>query len=152
MAIAVTGGLLMSMLLSLIVIPVIFTHVDDLNEPETADTEAHSSNDHTTITFKPELSKGGQGQRWLLWRALRQRRSAALHGKRVATRYGRFLPISVTTSSVEFLSPEQGRGTYSPRRRRQPPARPAVVDPAFGIDGRVAGELKTTPIPENRQV
>ncbi|PDS40213.1 hypothetical protein CO665_01930 [Rhizobium anhuiense] len=78
MAIAVTGGLLMSMLLSLIVIPVIFTHVDDLNEPETADTEAHSSNDHTTITFKPEPSKGGQGQRWLLWRALRQRRWAAL--------------------------------------------------------------------------
>jgi len=151
MAIAVTGGLLMSMLLSLIVIPVIFTHVDDLNEPETADTEAHSSNDHTTITFKPELSKEGKASDGCFGAHCGREDGRRCNGKRVATRYGRFLPTSVTTSSVEFLSPEQGRGTYSPRRRRQPPARPAVVDPAFGIDGRV-NELKTTAIPENRQV
>ncbi|MBB3299914.1 multidrug efflux pump subunit AcrB [Rhizobium sp. BK077] len=71
MAIVVIGGVMMSTLLSLVVIPVIFTFVDDLNEalrrlvhrtgPETA--EPHPSNDHTTITFKPELSKRGQGQR-----------------------------------------------------------------------------------------
>ena len=73
MAIVVIGGVMMSTLLSLVVIPVIFTFVDDLNEalrrlvhrtdPETAEAEPHPSNDHTTITFKPELSKRGQGQR-----------------------------------------------------------------------------------------
>ncbi|MCH4550057.1 efflux RND transporter permease subunit [Rhizobium changzhiense] len=73
MAIVVIGGVMMSTLLSLIVIPVIFTFVDDLNEAlrrlvhragaDTAGAEPHASNDHTTITFKPELSKRGQGQR-----------------------------------------------------------------------------------------
>ncbi|MBB4252634.1 efflux RND transporter permease subunit [Rhizobium sp. BK008] len=73
MAIVVIGGVMMSTLLSLVVIPIIFTFVDDLNEalrrlvhrtgPETAEAEPHPSNDHTTITFKPELSKRGQGQR-----------------------------------------------------------------------------------------
>ncbi|MDV4155365.1 MULTISPECIES: efflux RND transporter permease subunit [Rhizobium] len=73
MAIVVIGGVMMSTLLSLIVIPVIFTFVDDLNEalkrlvrrtgPDTANTEPQASNDRAAITFKPELSKRGQGQR-----------------------------------------------------------------------------------------
>ncbi|RUM24115.1 efflux RND transporter permease subunit [Rhizobium vallis] len=73
MAIVVIGGVIMSTLLSLIVIPVIFTFVDDLNErlkrlvrrtgPDTADEEPHASNDHAAIAFKPELPKRGQGQR-----------------------------------------------------------------------------------------
>ncbi|MDC9837244.1 efflux RND transporter permease subunit [Rhizobium binxianense] len=73
MAIVVIGGVMMSTLLSLIVIPVIFTFVDDLNEalkrlvrrtgPNTADSEPQASNDRAAITFKPELSKRGQGQR-----------------------------------------------------------------------------------------
>ncbi|TBC88766.1 efflux RND transporter permease subunit (plasmid) [Rhizobium leguminosarum] len=73
MAIVVIGGVMMSTLLSLIVIPVIFTFVDDLNEalkrlvrrtgPDTADSEPQASNDRAAITFKPELSKRGQGQR-----------------------------------------------------------------------------------------
>ncbi|RXT19648.1 RND transporter [Rhizobium leguminosarum] len=73
MAIVVIGGVMMSTLLSLIVIPVIFTFIDDLNEalkrlvhrtgPDTADLEPHASNDRAAITFKPELSKRGQGQR-----------------------------------------------------------------------------------------
>ncbi|MBA9031951.1 efflux RND transporter permease subunit [Rhizobium leguminosarum] len=73
MAIVVIGGVMMSTLLSLIVIPVIFTFVDDLNEalkrlvrragPDTADSEPQASNDRAAITFKPGLSKRGQGQR-----------------------------------------------------------------------------------------
>ncbi|RWY83757.1 efflux RND transporter permease subunit [Rhizobium leguminosarum] len=73
MAIVVIGGVMLSTLLSLIVIPVIFTFVDDLNEalkrlvrrtgPDTANTEPQASNDRAAITFKPELSKRGQGQR-----------------------------------------------------------------------------------------
>ncbi|PDS75260.1 efflux RND transporter permease subunit [Rhizobium sp. L43] len=73
MAIVVIGGVMMSTLLSLIVIPVIFTFVDDLNEAlkrlvhragrETTDAEPQASNDRAAITFKPELSKRGQGQR-----------------------------------------------------------------------------------------
>ncbi|MGR9425144.1 efflux RND transporter permease subunit [Rhizobium leguminosarum] len=73
MAIVVIGGVMMSTLLSLIVIPVIFTFVDDLNEalkrlvrragPGTADSEPQASNDRAAITFKPGLSKRGQGQR-----------------------------------------------------------------------------------------
>ncbi|MBA1344445.1 efflux RND transporter permease subunit [Rhizobium sp. WYCCWR 11146] len=73
MAIVVIGGVMMSTLLSLIVIPVIFTFVDDLNEalkrlvrptgPDTADSEPLASNDRAAITFKPELSKRGQGPR-----------------------------------------------------------------------------------------
>ncbi|MGO7834713.1 efflux RND transporter permease subunit [Rhizobium johnstonii] len=73
MAIVVIGGVMMSTLLSLGVIPVIFTFVDDLNEalkrlvhrtgPDTADSEPQASNDRAAIAFKPELSKRGQGQR-----------------------------------------------------------------------------------------
>ncbi|QIO77042.1 efflux RND transporter permease subunit (plasmid) [Rhizobium leguminosarum] len=73
MAIVVIGGVMMSTLLSLFVIPVIFTFVDDLNEalkrllrrtgPDTADSEPQASNDRAAITFKPGLSKRGQGQR-----------------------------------------------------------------------------------------
>ncbi|CAK10511.1 MULTISPECIES: efflux RND transporter permease subunit [Rhizobium] len=73
MAIVVIGGVMMSTLLSLVVIPVIFTFVDDLNEalkrlvhrtgPDTADSEPQASNDRAAIAFKPELSKRGQGQR-----------------------------------------------------------------------------------------
>ncbi|MGO4136465.1 efflux RND transporter permease subunit [Rhizobium brockwellii] len=73
MAIVVIGGVMMSTLLSLVVIPVIFTFVDDLNEAlkrlvrrtgsDTATTEPQASNDRAAITFKPELSKRGQGQR-----------------------------------------------------------------------------------------
>ncbi|MGO7751776.1 efflux RND transporter permease subunit [Rhizobium ruizarguesonis] len=73
MAIVVMGGVMMSTLLSLVVIPVIFTFVDDLNEalkrlvhrtgPDTAAAEPQASNDRAAIAFKPELSKRGQGQR-----------------------------------------------------------------------------------------
>ncbi|MBY5435688.1 efflux RND transporter permease subunit [Rhizobium leguminosarum] len=73
MAFVVIGGVMMSTLLSLVVIPVIFTFVDDLNEalkrlvhrtgPDTADAEPQASNDRAAIAFKPELSKRGQGQR-----------------------------------------------------------------------------------------
>ncbi|MCW1751958.1 efflux RND transporter permease subunit [Rhizobium acaciae] len=74
MAIVVIGGVMMSTLLSLIVIPVIFTFVDDLDEglkrlvrrrgaAQEAGEEPHASNDHAAIVFKPELSKRGQGQR-----------------------------------------------------------------------------------------
>ncbi|MGO8247069.1 efflux RND transporter permease subunit [Rhizobium johnstonii] len=73
MAIVVIGGVMMSTLLSLVVIPVIFTFVDDLNEAlkrlvhrtglDTADSEPQASNDRAAIAFKPELSKRGQGQR-----------------------------------------------------------------------------------------
>ncbi|MBY5330592.1 efflux RND transporter permease subunit [Rhizobium leguminosarum] len=74
MAIVVIGGVMMSTLLSLIVIPVIFTFVDDLDEglkrlvrrrgpAQEAGEEPHASNDHAAIAFKPELSKRGQGQR-----------------------------------------------------------------------------------------
>ncbi|MBY5872021.1 efflux RND transporter permease subunit [Rhizobium ruizarguesonis] len=73
MAIVVIGGVMMSTLLSLVVIPVIFTFVDDLNEalkrlvhrtePDTADAEPQASNDRAAIAFKPELSKRGQAQR-----------------------------------------------------------------------------------------
>ncbi|NZD65600.1 efflux RND transporter permease subunit [Rhizobium sp. WYCCWR 11290] len=73
MAIVVIGGVMMSTLLSLIIIPVIFTFVDDLNEaikrlvrptgPNTANSEPQASNDRAAITFKPGLSKRGQGQR-----------------------------------------------------------------------------------------
>ncbi|TBD12675.1 efflux RND transporter permease subunit [Rhizobium ruizarguesonis] len=73
MAIVVIGGVMMSTLLSLVVIPVIFTFVDDLNEalkrlvhrtgPDTTDAEPQASNDRAAIAFKPELSKRGQAQR-----------------------------------------------------------------------------------------
>ncbi|MGO6948670.1 efflux RND transporter permease subunit [Rhizobium leguminosarum] len=73
MAIVVIGGVMMSTLLSLVVIPVIFTFVDDLNEAlkrlvhrtglDIADSEPQASNDRAAIAFKPELSKRGQGQR-----------------------------------------------------------------------------------------
>ncbi|MBY3075227.1 efflux RND transporter permease subunit [Rhizobium laguerreae] len=68
MAIVVIGGVMMSTLLSLVVIPVIFTFVDDLNEAlkrlvhgtgpaREAGEEPHASNDHAAIALKPELSK-----------------------------------------------------------------------------------------------
>ncbi|MBX5200090.1 efflux RND transporter permease subunit [Rhizobium sp. NZLR1] len=73
MAIVVIGGVMMSTLLSLIVIPVIFTFVDDLHEAlkrlvhragfgqeNAGEEEPHASNDHAAISFKPELSKRGQ--------------------------------------------------------------------------------------------
>ncbi|MBX5228346.1 efflux RND transporter permease subunit [Rhizobium sp. NLR9b] len=73
MAIVVIGGVMMSTLLSLIVIPVIFTFVDDLDEalkrlfrraePKAPDSEPQASNDHAAITFKPGQSRRGQGQR-----------------------------------------------------------------------------------------
>ncbi|MBX5223139.1 efflux RND transporter permease subunit [Rhizobium sp. NLR8a] len=73
MAIVVIGGVMMSTLLSLIVIPVIFTFVDDLDEalkrlfrraePKAPDREPQASNDHAAITFKPGQSRRGQGQR-----------------------------------------------------------------------------------------
>ncbi|WP_087001342.1 efflux RND transporter permease subunit [Rhizobium sullae] len=74
MAIVVIGGVMMSTLLSLIVIPVIFTFVDDLQEAlkrlvrgrgpdqETANDEPHACNDHAAIALKPELSKRGRVQ------------------------------------------------------------------------------------------
>ncbi|ARQ12468.1 acriflavin resistance protein (plasmid) [Rhizobium etli] len=75
MAIVVIGGVIMSTLLSLIVIPVIFTFVDDLHEwlkrlvhwsdphDKTDDEEPQASNDHAAIAFHPEQSRRGQGQR-----------------------------------------------------------------------------------------
>ncbi|MDO3435070.1 efflux RND transporter permease subunit [Rhizobium sp. CBN3] len=75
MAIVVIGGVMMSTLLSLIVIPVIFTFVDDLDEAlkrllrriglaqEIAEDKPEASNDHAAIAFKPEQSKRGHGQR-----------------------------------------------------------------------------------------
>ncbi|EJC82998.1 cation/multidrug efflux pump [Rhizobium leguminosarum bv. trifolii WSM2297] len=71
MAIVVIGGVMMSTLLSLIVIPVIFTFVDDLEQilkrllgriglaQEIAGDKPHASNDHAAITFKPEQSRRG---------------------------------------------------------------------------------------------
>ncbi|MBB4193122.1 multidrug efflux pump subunit AcrB [Rhizobium aethiopicum] len=75
MAIVVIGGVMMSTLLSLIVIPIIFTFVDDLYEAlkrllrriglaqEIAEDKPEASNDHAAIAFKPEQSKRGHGQR-----------------------------------------------------------------------------------------
>ncbi|OWV85266.1 RND transporter [Rhizobium sp. R635] len=75
MAIVVIGGVMMSTLLSLIVIPVIFTFVDDLDEAlkrllrriglaqEITEDKPQASNDHAAIAFKPEQSKRGHGQR-----------------------------------------------------------------------------------------
>ncbi|ANL67893.1 acriflavin resistance protein (plasmid) [Rhizobium phaseoli] len=75
MAIVVIGGVVMSTLLSLIVIPVIFTFVDDLEQllirllrriglaAETAGDKPHASNDHAAIAFHPEQSRRGHGQR-----------------------------------------------------------------------------------------
>ena len=76
MAIVVIGGVMMSTLLSLIVIPVIFTFVDDLEAVlkrflrwtglggETADDQQpRASNDRQAIAFKPEHAKQGQGHR-----------------------------------------------------------------------------------------
>ncbi|ANK87998.1 MULTISPECIES: efflux RND transporter permease subunit [Rhizobium] len=75
MAIVVIGGVIMSTLLSLIVIPVIFTFVDDLHEAlkrlvrrsgphdEAAEREPQASNDRTAIALLPEQSRRGQGQR-----------------------------------------------------------------------------------------
>ncbi|MDK4734268.1 efflux RND transporter permease subunit [Rhizobium sp. CNPSo 3490] len=73
MAIVVIGGVMMSTLLSLVVIPVIFTFVDDLDEalkrlfrraePETSESAPEASNDHAAITFQPEQSRRGGGRR-----------------------------------------------------------------------------------------
>ncbi|OWV75586.1 RND transporter [Rhizobium sp. R339] len=75
MAIVVIGGVMMSTFLSLIVIPVIFTFVDDLEQilkrllrriglaGETAGDKPHASNDHAAIAFHPEQSRRGHGQR-----------------------------------------------------------------------------------------
>jgi len=75
MAIVVIGGVVMSTLLSLIVIPVIFTFVDDLEQilkrvlrriglaEDIAGDKPHASNDHAAIAFQPEISKRGQAQR-----------------------------------------------------------------------------------------
>ncbi len=77
MAIVVIGGVMMSTFLSLIVIPVIFTFVDDLENlltrllrwlglsHESADESVPpaASNDHPTIAFKPIHSTRGQGHR-----------------------------------------------------------------------------------------
>ncbi|MDR9802761.1 efflux RND transporter permease subunit [Rhizobium hidalgonense] len=75
MAIVVIGGVMMSTLLSLIVIPVIFTFVDDLEQilkrllrriglvQEIAGDKPHASNDHAAIAFQPEQSRRGHGQR-----------------------------------------------------------------------------------------
>ncbi|MBB3646384.1 multidrug efflux pump subunit AcrB [Rhizobium sp. BK619] len=75
MAIVVIGGVVMSTLLSLIVIPVIFTFVDDLEQilkralrriglaEDLAGDKPHASNDHAAIAFQPEISKRGQAQR-----------------------------------------------------------------------------------------
>ncbi|MBX4975510.1 efflux RND transporter permease subunit [Rhizobium lentis] len=75
MAIVVIGGVMMSTLLSLVVIPVIFTFVDDLDEAlrrllrriglaqEIAEDKPQASNDHAAIAFQPEQSRRGHGQR-----------------------------------------------------------------------------------------
>ncbi|TBY46449.1 efflux RND transporter permease subunit [Rhizobium leguminosarum] len=75
MAIVVIGGVVMSTLLSLIVIPVIFTFVDDLEQilkrvlrriglaEDIAGDKPHASNDRAAIAFQPEISKRGQAQR-----------------------------------------------------------------------------------------
>ena len=75
MAIVVIGGVVMSTLLSLIVIPVIFTFVDDLEQilkrvlrriglaEDIAGDKPHASNDHAAVAFQPEISKRGQAQR-----------------------------------------------------------------------------------------
>ena len=76
MAIVVIGGVMMSTLLSLIVIPVIFTFVDDLEAvlkrfvrwtglggETAADQQPRASNDRQAIAFKPEHAKQGQGHR-----------------------------------------------------------------------------------------
>ncbi len=73
MAIVVIGGVMTTTLLSLVIIPVIFTFNDHLNEAlkrlvhrtgtGAADAEPHASNDRAVIAFKPEFSKRGQGQR-----------------------------------------------------------------------------------------
>ncbi|MEF3133987.1 efflux RND transporter permease subunit [Rhizobium sp. 268] len=75
MAIVVIGGVVMSTLVSLIVIPVIFTFVDDLEQilkrvlrriglaEDIAGDKPHASNDHAAIAFQPEISKRGQAQR-----------------------------------------------------------------------------------------
>ncbi|ASY58476.1 efflux RND transporter permease subunit [Sinorhizobium sp. CCBAU 05631] len=75
MAIVVIGGVIMSTLLSLIVIPVIFTFVDDLLEAlkrlvhrtgprqEIAGEETHVSNDREPIAFERSPAKRGHGQR-----------------------------------------------------------------------------------------
>ncbi|ANL49060.1 acriflavin resistance protein (plasmid) [Rhizobium phaseoli] len=75
MAIVVIGGVVMSTLLSLIVIPVIFTFVDDFEQilkrvlrriglaEDPAGDKPHASNDHAAIAFQPEQARRGQGQR-----------------------------------------------------------------------------------------
>ncbi|OWV78591.1 RND transporter [Rhizobium sp. N122] len=75
MAIVVIGGVVMSTLLSLIVIPVIFTFVDDFEQilkrvlrrlgliEDIAGDKPHASNDHAAIAFQPEQARRGQGQR-----------------------------------------------------------------------------------------
>ncbi|SCB58153.1 Multidrug efflux pump subunit AcrB [Rhizobium aethiopicum] len=75
MAIVVIGGVMMSTLLSLVVIPVIFTFVDDLDEAlkrlllriglvqEIGEDKPQASNDHAAIAFQPEQSRRGHAQR-----------------------------------------------------------------------------------------
>ncbi|MBB2683697.1 UNVERIFIED_ORG: multidrug efflux pump subunit AcrB [Rhizobium etli] len=75
MAIVVIGGVVMSTLLSLIVIPVIFTFVDDFEQilkrvlrrlglaQDIAGDRPQASNDHAAIAFQPEQARRGQGQR-----------------------------------------------------------------------------------------
>ncbi|ARM14544.1 MULTISPECIES: efflux RND transporter permease subunit [Rhizobium] len=75
MAIVVIGGVVMSTLLSLIVIPVIFTFVDDFEQilkrvlrrlglaQDIAGDKPHASNEHAAIAFQPEQARRGQGQR-----------------------------------------------------------------------------------------
>ncbi|ANL36428.1 efflux RND transporter permease subunit [Rhizobium phaseoli] len=75
MAIVVIGGVVMSTLLSLIVIPVIFTFVDDFEQilkrvlrrlgliEDIAGDKPPASNDHAAIAFQPEQARRGQGQR-----------------------------------------------------------------------------------------
>jgi multidrug efflux pump subunit AcrB len=75
MAIVVIGGVVMSTLLSLIVIPVIFTFVDDFEQilkrvlrrlglaQDIAGDKPHASNDHAAIAFQPEQARRGQCQR-----------------------------------------------------------------------------------------
>ncbi len=75
MAIVVIGGVIASTLLSLIVIPVIFTFVDDLltalkrlvrragPNREAAGEETHGANEHELIAFDRSPAKRGHGQR-----------------------------------------------------------------------------------------